>query len=407
MNMQHRRATERHRPSVSALVLLAVLTTLSAASGRAEGEEKEPPRYLVLDLPSLGGRISEGRSVDNLGIVSGFSNLPDDAMRHAVLWIDRVAHDLGTLGGPNSAFVFRGTGHEGTFAGIAEKEEPDPLGEAWSCSAFFTGDPSGRICRGFAWIDGEMEEMPTLGGTHSFAADVNARGEVVGWAENEVVDATCTPPPAGTQVLQFRAVRWDPRSGELEELAPVAGDSVSSATALNNGGQVVGISGDCGVAVGGVSARNAVLWEADGTLTNLGNLGTDQWNTPLAINERGEVVGFAGLPSGFLGAFHWSGAGDMEPLPALQEDHVHSEAWGLNARGQAVGVSCDADFADCRAFLWRDGAIHDLNDLASGTPHHLRSARGINDAGMITGQLVDAGTGERRAYLAIPIDEEQ
>lgn len=408
MNTRHRRATERRSLSVSALLLLAVLTTLTAAAGRAaeEEEEKEPPRYLVLDLPSLGGRVSEGRSVDNLGIVSGFSNLPGDATRRAVLWIDREAHDLGTFGGPNSAFVFRGTNRAGAFTGIAETEELDPLGEAWSCSAFFPGEPSGHVCRGFAWIDGERYELPALGGTHSFAADVNDRNQVAGWAETEVVDVTCTPPPAGTQVLQFRAVRWDPRTGELEELPPAAGDSVSSATALDNGGRVVGISGDCGIAVGGVSARNAVLWETDGTLTNLGNLGTEEWNTPLAINDRGEVVGFAGLASGFVGAFHWSGAGDMEPLPALKEDHVHSEAWGLNARGQAVGVSCDAAFADCRAFLWHGGAMLDLNDLAPGNPHHLRSARGINDAGMITGQLVDAETGERRAYLAVPVDEE-
>jgi len=38
-----------------------------------------------------------------------------------------------------------------------------------------------------------------------------------------------------------------------------------------------------------------VLWEGD-TVTDIGNLGGATWNTPMAINERGDVVGFASQP---------------------------------------------------------------------------------------------------------------
>ncbi len=78
-------------------------------------------------------------------------------------------------------------------------------------------------------------------------------GQVVGWAENGVHDPTCN---TAFQILQFRAVIWQP-NGTMQELPPLPGDSTSAATAINDLGQVVGISGDCGVAVGSVSARHA------------------------------------------------------------------------------------------------------------------------------------------------------
>jgi probable HAF family extracellular repeat protein len=392
-----RPATALVRPL--ALAALGTLAALAPAHAQGPDPQREPPRYTLFDLPSLGGGISEGRSIDARGMVTGFSDRADGA-RHAALWLDEEVHDLGTLGGPHSAVVFRGNNNRALVVGIAQREDLDPRQEAWSCSAFFPGgldDPTGHVCRGFAWWQGGMKEMPTLGGTHSFAAGANNRGVVVGWAENEVEDLDCVLP----QRLQFRPVLWDPRTDELRELPPFPGDEVGTANAVNDRGQVVGISGICGEAVGGVSAIHAVLWE-DGEAIDLGNLGAEVWNTPVAINEAAEVVGFAGLPSGFLGAFYWSEETGIEPLGTLREEHVHSEAWGIDNRGRAVGISCDAAFLDCRAFLWQEGEMFDLNDLTPAGAPHLRTARDISDRGMITGQAIDAATGARRAYLAIP-----
>ena len=100
-----------------------------------------------------------------------------------------------------------------------------------------------------------MQALPTLGGINGYAAGVNDRGQVVGWAETPVHDPTCSAP----QVLQFRAVLWEPRRHRKRELRPFPGDSTSAATAINNRGQAVGISGECDVAVGRFSARRAVL----------------------------------------------------------------------------------------------------------------------------------------------------
>ena len=69
-------------------------------------------------------------------------------------------------------------------------------------------------------------------------------------------------------------------------------DTSGAATAINDVGQAVGISGTCDQAVGRHTARHAVIWE-NGTVDNIGTLGGNTWNTPTAINRHGVVVGFA------------------------------------------------------------------------------------------------------------------
>ena len=94
--------------------------------------------------------------------------------------------DLGTLGGPNSNLSWPNHSTNGEIVGIAETLEKNPLGEAWSCSAFFFG-PDGCVCNGFAWQDGVMTALPPFpGGIDSYAAGVNNKAQVVGWAENGV-----------------------------------------------------------------------------------------------------------------------------------------------------------------------------------------------------------------------------
>ncbi|MGH3039641.1 MAG: hypothetical protein ACRDLZ_09620, partial [Gaiellaceae bacterium] len=74
------------------------------------------------------------------------------------------------------------------------------------------------------------------------------------------------------------------RNGHPQELSPLPGDTVSAATALNDRGQVVGISGICDQAAGRFSAIHSVLWD-DGVPTDIGDLGGVAWNTPMAINK--------------------------------------------------------------------------------------------------------------------------
>ena len=383
-----------------ALVFGLVLPGTVQSASRAMSVPAGAGTYRVTNLPSLGGTSSAGSSINNRGWVAGISNLPGDQVQHAALWEDGSIVDLGTLGGPNSGVLWPVKNERGIISGISQTAQPDPLGERWSCSAFFpAATGSGYQCLGFVWEDGVMRPLPTLGGTNGFATGTNNKGETVGWAENTVHDPTCVAP----QVLQFRAVVWGPKEGQIQELPPLPGDTVSAATAINDRGQVVGISGICDRAVGRFSAIHAVLWQ-DGEVIDLGSLGGVAWNTPMAINDRGDVVGFSNVSAaaggGFAAhAFLWTKRGGIQDLGTLPGDST-SQALGINARGEIVGTSCDADF-NCRAFLWRDGVMSDLNTLIpSDYDGILVTANDINAAGRITGQALDQETGTLVAFVA-------
>src|SRR5262249_48747310 len=154
---------------------------------------------------------------------------------------------------------------------------------------------------------------------------------------------------------------------------------------------------------GGFSAAHAVLWE-NGVPNDLGNLGGVAWNTPMAMNQAGDVVGFANIPIDppgrfFAHAFLWTKEGGMKDLGTLPGD-AKSQALGVNARRQVVGLSCGG--GKCRAFVWQAGVMTDLNTLVGSAPHEpLFAAGDVNELGVITGQtLTDTGTSS--AFVAVP-----
>jgi probable HAF family extracellular repeat protein len=377
---------------------LATLVTTFPACVSAQTQ------YNVVTLPTLGGGAGAANSINNGGWVSGLANYAGDNVGHAALWTNSGnAIDLGALGGPtaNSVIAWPIKNDRGILVGISDTADDNPLGEAFSCWPFFaSGTPTGKICRGFRWQNNVMTALPAFaGGFDSYATAANNAGQIVGWAENGVHDPSCDP---AFQVLQFRAAIWQP-DGTMEELPPLPGDSTSAATAINDRGQVVGISGACGVAVGGVSAAHAVLWES-GVPTDLGTLGGHSWNTPAAINNHGTVVGFS-LRAGQDGtrnfqAFVWSRANGMQALPMPATD-VRSEALGINDREQIVGLSRAP--SGIRAVLWQNSRFTDLNDLTlSGSPY-LLFANDVNDAGEIVGEAYDPNSGNAPAFVAVPL----
>ena len=96
-----------------------------------------------------------------------------------------------------------------------------------------------------------MTDLGTLGGRHSWGADINSRGQIVGssWT-------------AGSPV-ERHAFLWD--SGVTTDLGTLGGSS-SLAIGVNNRGQVVGHSQDQN------GVWKAFLWHR-GTMTELGSLG--------------------------------------------------------------------------------------------------------------------------------------
>ena len=129
-------------------VIIGTLVTAIASAGDP-GEHRD---YCVTNLASLGGTRSLGNSVNDRGWLAGYSNLAGNTRRHAALWVGDGLQDLGTLGGPNSNVTFPVKNTIGLITGISQTATPEPLGENWSCSAFFPGATgTGFTCLGFAW----------------------------------------------------------------------------------------------------------------------------------------------------------------------------------------------------------------------------------------------------------------
>lgn len=380
---------------------LALLATL-LGSGAAAAQTT----YKVEELDLLGGTIARGNSINDFGIVSGYSFLKDNTVRHAAGWFHGKKLDLGTLGDPetsNSTVAWPVKNLQALIVGISQTDVPDPNQELWSCFYFFSGAhaSNGKACRGFAWEKGRMRALlPLAGGTHSFAAGANNLGEIAGWAENGVVDGTCVAP----QKLQFKPVIWGQGQASPRELPLVGDDTSGAATAINDNGQVVGISGICDIAVGRYSAAHAVLWD-NGRAVELKGFDAPYWNTPNAINQRGDVVGFMGTPGDIDGnlwrAFIWfNGSEKIQEIKPLLGD-VYASAQGINDARQVVGISCKEGGLGCRAFLWENGVTRDISQQP-GYDGVLTSAQDINNFGVITGRTVSAA-GVRKAFIAVPM----
>ncbi len=241
-----------------------------------------------------------------------------------------------------------------------------------------------------------MYGLPTLGGNNGYAAGVNNRGQVIGWAETGTHDPTCHL----LQVLGFEAVIWDPKNHSKRQLRPWHDDVDTAATAINDKGQAVGISGICDVALGAKSAKHPVLWE-NGTVRNLGTFGGKLFNTASAINDEGQVAGWSDKPGDTIThAFLWTKQNGLQDLGTLAGD-ASSLAYGINDRGVVVGQSCDAN-GNCRAFIWERGIMRDLNELVAPGSPTLLYANDINDSGVIAGGAYDSSTGDAPAFVAVP-----
>ena len=412
---QHIRFITRKASHICLTILIAACcgAALAQAPAPAQIQAKAKVQYHVSNLDTLGGTNSAGNSINDQSWVAGYSRLTGDQARHATLWRNgSTAEDLGTLAGPNNSLNGNVTWNvkntAGIIVGISQTATPEPNGEHWSSAAFY-GGAFGFINLGFVWEQGQMRGLPNFpGGNNGFATGANNLGQVVGWAENGVHDPTC----CCTQVLQFRPAMWSlgPPADQIHDLPLIPGDTSGAATAINDNGQIVGISGICDQAVGRHTARHAVLWE-NGTVTDIyPDAPAPWWNTPTAINQQGDVVGFAGDPAfvegDILHAFIWTkdnGIKALKPLRGRVPQHVDSEAYGINERRQVVGVSCDADGVDCRAVIWDHGVYPtDLNDFKGGYSARLETAKDINNLGEITGRAIDS-TGVRTAYKAVPV----
>jgi probable HAF family extracellular repeat protein len=199
-------------------------------------------------------------------------------------------------------------------------------------------------------------DLGTLGGTTSWSAGINNRGQVVGVSENE----------AG----RFRAFVWT--WGKMKDLGVLDGDFISGAWTINDRGQTVGFS------LNSDDERRPVLWDRSGLheLETLGGTYTDA----LGINRHGEIVGWATLPNEsdeVVHAVSWNKEGitDMNPF---QTDL--SVASSINTRGEMVGAYLTPEGL-LAAVLWNKEGVHPLGALGGDESE----AYWINDKGEAVG----------------------
>ncbi|HEV2425912.1 MAG TPA: hypothetical protein VGZ29_13870 [Terriglobia bacterium] len=392
---------------IIATILPAALAFPVAAQQRPGARAQAGPRYTVVDLGPLGGTYSQAFYVTSNGVASGEASLADGDW-HAVLWQHGQTTDLGTLGGLNSS-AFGSPNAVGQVVGAAETSDTDPNGEDF-CGFYGSGAPlSGTSCLGFLWQHGSMRPLSTLGGYNSAASAINKSGVIAGNAETLTADSTCPPydPTLGQyQVLQDEPVVW--KNGHIKELPTYGGDPDGFAIAINDSGQVAGGSGSCSTlnAINGLylSPVHALLWQNDGTVTNLGSLGGAFGNQAHNINNRGQVVGVSDLAGdAVFHGFVWNqgtGMRDIAPLPG----DMYSVALSINDAGEVGGVSIDQTFTVLTAFVMVNGVPTDLNTLVpSDSPLQLLTACGINSRGEITGLAAEKSSGQYRGYLLKPV----
>lgn len=393
---------------ITATALFAVLaiSTQTIAQGQQGHKAERFPRYRVTDLGTLGGTFSQAFGINNKGHVGGGASL-STGNEHAFLWRRGHMLDLGTLGGPNSAAS--GPNDSDEVPIISDTSKVDPFGED------YCGFGTHLVCLGAVWKQGVVTPLPTLGGNNAQTTTGNNRGQVVGFAENADPDPSCASATPG-QVLDYEAVLWEP-NGKIHELPPLPGDTVGFALSINNRDEAVGSSGTCAntplfpLAIG----PHAVLWRK-GSPIDLGSLGGKKNNTATAINDGGEVVGASNLRGDEIThTFLWTQERGMKDLGTVGADisSLPAAMNAINNKAQVVGTSCAvADpvkglfSGQCRAYLWHQNVMKDLNDLirADGNPDqlYLFLAFGINDAGKIAGWAVEKSTGDIHAFLATP-----
>jgi probable HAF family extracellular repeat protein len=369
---------------------------------------KPPAKYTITDLGVLpGGKFSQATLVNDNGLIAGLANQPGGD-QHSILWQGAHMLDIGKsgLGGPNNAAF--GVNSRGTVLVQAESAATDPNQEN------FCAYGTGLKCLPALWRGGVMTQLPLLGGNNGTVGVINQRGEAAGIAETAIRDPECptgvSVAGTGPQVLDFQAVIWGPRAGEVHALPPLPGDTVSMALSINENGQAVGASGHCSNTVLPPFAfgPHAVLWERDGSVIDLGTLGgpidakAGIGHMALSLNNLAQVVGGSALPDSSVHGFLWSPDSGMRDLGTLPGD-AGSVGSAINDLGQIVGASVDND-GNPRGYLWQNGVMMDFNTLVGESPMFILFTSGINNHGEIVGfGATDAG--DVHAFVATPTGE--
>lgn len=194
-----------------------------------------------------------------------------------------------------------------------------------------------------------------------------------------------------------------PPSYKVTDLGTLSGTSSSEALALNDRGQVVGVSST------GVQER-AFLWEK-GALRPLPLLPGSSSLRPHAINDWGQIIGTAFGPDSDTRRAFLVDKGKVRDLGTPPGEY--SEAAGINNQGQVVGKSyaCTVNDKGQRqitlsyTFLWSEAT--GIRKLSPRTDDFGENVSAISSTGQVIGSSWTLGTAEERLKrAALPPDKQ-
>jgi probable HAF family extracellular repeat protein len=158
--------------------------------------------------------------------------------------------------------------------------------------------------------------------------------------------------------------------------------TISQAVAINNAGQVVGVS-----YTNGTNTPHAILY-SNGSLTDLGTFSGGPSSYAAAINDSGTIVGIAQTPSGNITVAHgFSTTGGAFTDLGTLAGGVQSDARGIASNGIIVGQVTLNGVGEGRAFYYSGGVMTNFGDPA--TSGGLTS--NANGVAVVGGQTVVIG----------------
>jgi probable HAF family extracellular repeat protein len=176
--------------------------------------------------------------------------------------------------------------------------------------------------------------------------------------------------------------------GAIQDLHPQSEypGANSQATAINDKGQAVGFIDPLGNA-----NFEAVLFGSP--VTYLGNLGGN-YSIAYAINNSGQIVGVSATTNGGNDVFLYAGGSMLDIGPGYEYG-----TYGINNSGFVVGQD-----GNNHAFVYANGTRADLNTLLFNTNSGwtLQDASAINDVGQIAGYGINP-QGQTHAFLLNPL----
>ena len=344
-------------------IFFLILGSLATHTWRADAQRPAIGPYTITDIGTLGGDSSEASGLNNLGDVVGAARTSSGAA-HAFLHRNGGMFDLGTLPGGSSSYA------------TAINDRGDVVGYG-GVNAF--GPQFPEFTQGFVWQNGAIRAIGALYCPCSFnvrygtsmAFGVSHEGWVVGDSQTS------------RQTFRGAFVWRDSALGGVDFDSTI-GDS--HAYGINDIDEIVG------------DAHDRAFLARDGVSRDLGVLQGYATSSARAINNKGQVVGISANAGGMTRAFLWD-LGRLRDLGTLPGD-ASSEARAINATSDVVGRSGDANLSQSRAVLWHDGTAIDLNATVGAPGWVLSAATGINDLGQIAG--VGTHDGLVRAFLLTP-----